>query len=156
MTAKFKMDRGSPRVIDKLIGLDNLLKQGIRQGMFDSGHDLINSASKEILRKPKSGRTYIVRSRTGRRRRHVASAPGETHANRSGAARQSLSFQLQGAASFEFGYGVSSGKVAPEYVEFLEFGTSKMEPRPSLQNAIKDRNQKIIQNVEREIAKKLK
>ena len=133
------------RVIKKLIGLDNLVKQGIRQGMFDSGHGLIKSASTEILRKPKSGRTYIIRDKSGRKRRHVASAPGETHANLTGAARRSLSFQLQGVTSFEFGYGVSAGTNAPDYVAELE------ETRPSLQNAIKDQRAQMVQHLERQI-----
>ena len=74
-TTGFKMLPQSRRVIKKLIGLDNLAKQGIRQGMSDSGHALIKIVSKEILRKPTSGRTYIVRSRTGRRRRRVHRRP---------------------------------------------------------------------------------
>lgn len=145
MTAKFIIEPKNKRVIKKLIGLDNLVKQGIRQGMFDSGDGLIRSASTEILRKPKSGRTYLISDKGGRRRRHVASAPGETHANLTGAARRSLSYQIKGTTSFEFGYGVSSGKDAPDYVEKLE-GT-----RPSLQNAIRDEEQNMVQHFERQI-----
>ncbi len=145
MATGFILKPTSRRVIKKLIGLDNLTKQGIRQGMFDSGHGLIKSASTEILRKPKSGHTYIILDKRGRRRRHVASAPGETHANFTGAARRSLSFQIQGVSSFEFGYGVSAGKNAPDYVAELE------ETRPSLQNAIKDEKQNMVQHIERQI-----
>lgn len=145
MTAEFVLKPTNRRVIKKLIGLDNLVKQGIRQGMFDSGHGLIKSASTEILRKPKSGDTYFRLDKAGRRRRHVASAPGETHANLTGAARRSLSFQIQGVSSFEFGYGVSSGKEAPDYVSELE------ETRPSLQNAIRDEDQQMVQHFERQI-----
>lgn len=145
MTAKFIVGPGNKRVIEKIIGLDNAIKQGIRQGMFDSGHTLIKSASTEILRKPKSGRTYLIMNKSGRRRRHVASAPGETHANLTGAARRSLSFQIQGVTSLEFGYGVSAGKDAPDYVEKLE------STRPSLQNAIRDEQQTMLQHFERDI-----
>lgn len=145
MATGFKLKPTDRRVIKKLIGLDNLTKQGIRQGMFDSGHGLIKSASTEILRKPKSGHTYIIRDKSGRKRRHVASAPGETHANLTGAARKSLSFQLKGVKSFEFGYGVSVGKNAPDYVEKLE------TTRPSLQNAIRDQRGDMVQHLERNI-----
>ncbi len=146
----FVLKPTSRRVIEKLIGLDNLTKQGIRQGMFDSGHGLIRNASAEILRKPKSGRTYYILDKAGRRRRHVASAPGETHANLTGAARRSLSFQLSGVSSFEFGYGVSTGKDAPDYVNKLE------KTRPSLQNAIRDERENMIQNLERQILGQIK
>ena len=149
MATGFVLKPKDKRVIKALIGLDNRVKQGIRQGMFDSGHALIKRAGAEILRKPKSGHTYIVLSKSGRRRRHVASAPGETHANLTGDARKSLSFQIDGVTSFEFGYGVSSGKTAPDYVEELE------KTRPSLQNAIRDKNQDMIQHFERNILRGL-
>lgn len=145
MTAKFEIKPKDRRIIEKLIGLDNLVKQGIRQGMFDSGHGLINSASTEILRKPKSGHTYLILDKAGRRRRHVASAPGETHANLTGATRRSLSFKIQGVTSLEFGYGVSGGVEAPDYAEELE------STRPSLQNAISDEEQNMVQHFERQI-----
>ncbi len=144
-TTGFKIQPKSRRVIEKLIGLDNLTKQGIRQGMFDSGHGLIKNASTEILRKPKSGHTYFIRDKAGRVRRHVASAPGETHANLTGTTRRSLSFKLAGVTSFEFGYGVSGGVEAPDYAEELE------STRPSLQNAIRSENQNMIQHFERQI-----
>ena len=50
--------------------------------------------------------------------------------------RRSLSFQLRGSSEIEFGYGVSSGKEAPDYARFVEFGTTKMKARPSLLNAL--------------------
>jgi len=145
MPDSFTLKPADKRVIEKLIGLDNRTKQGIRQGMFDSGHDLIRTASKEILRKPKSGNVYFIRDKSGRRRRHVASAPGETHANLTGATRRSLSFQIKGTTSFEFGYGVSAGKNAPDYASDLE------STRPSIQNAIASENSKMVQNIERRI-----
>lgn len=150
MATKFALKPGSKRVIDKLIGLDNLIKQGIRQGMFDSGHGLIKNASTEILRKPKSGHTYFILTKSGRRRKHVASAPGETHANLTGATRKSLSFKLHGTTHLEFGYGVSGGKEAPDYAEELE------STRPSLQNAIRDEQQNMIQHFERQILRQFK
>lgn len=146
----FVLKASSKRVIKEIIGLDNLTKQGINQGMSDSGNALIKRASTEILRKPKSGRTYFIRNKRGRRRKHVASAPGETHANLTGATRRSLSFKLKDATSFDFGYGVSGGNVAPEYAAQLE------STRPSLQNAVKDQEQKMVQHFERQILRQFK
>lgn len=113
-------------------------RRAIRQAWFDLGIDLRAEANAEILRKPKGGRVYVVRGPGGRRRRHVASAPGETHANLTGRLRKSISWKVHGTDSMEFGYGISTrpSEDAPEYDEHVEFGTSRMEPRPSLDNAI--------------------
>ncbi len=134
MALEFVQDPRNRLVFTKIEQIPELTRRSIRQGWFMLGRDLMQTASKEILRKPKGGRTYIVRIAGGRRRRHVASAPGETHANLSGKARRSLGYQVSGYQSMEFGYGVD--KNAPEYVGFLEGGTTRMAARPSLLNAI--------------------
>lgn len=148
--AKFTKIRGSDRVIAKITGIVGLTRKGMRQGMFQSGRGLISRANTEILRKPKSGRTYIIRDRSGRRRRHVASAPGETHANLSGDTRKSMGYQLHGTSELEFGYGVSSGKKAPDYAGFLE------NTRPSLQNAIRSEQGNMVRHFENGIEDALK
>lgn len=121
-TSLLKLDRGV-----------EFSQRAIRQGFFQLGKDLKATADKEILRKPKSGRTYIIRGAGGSRRRHVASAPGETHANLSGKLRHSLGWAVQGAAQMEFGY---IDGLIPEYAPFVEFGTRRMAARPSLSNAV--------------------
>lgn len=156
MTVKFIKNSGNKKVIGKITGLENLTKRGIRQGMFKSGKSLVGRASSEILRKPKSGRVYIIRDSLGRRRRHVASAPGETHANLTGQTRRSLGFQLHGTRQLEFGYGVSTGKSGSDWAEFLEFGTRRMKPRPSLQNAIRNQQGTMVQHFQAEIEQQLR
>ena len=119
-----------------LIKLDRgveFTQRAIRQGFFQLGRDLKDTANKEILRKPKSGHVYIVRGLGSSRRRHVASAPGETHANLTGKLRRSLDWQVRGSTEMEFGYMAG---VIPEYAPFVEFGTSRMAARPSLGNAV--------------------
>lgn len=134
----FRADRKNSQVFRLIGNIDNNTRRAIRQTWFKLGKDLKVEANKEILRKPKSGRLYIIRTRSGRRRRHVASAPGETHANLTGRARRSLSWKVHGTDRMDFGYGVSTtaANQAPVYAEFLEFGSVRMAPRPSLQNAI--------------------
>ena len=134
MSFTFTGDRANQRVYVQIDSLEELTRRAIRHGWFTLGKDLRQTASKEILRRPKSGRVYRVRGPSGRRRRHVASAPGETHANLTGAARRSLGWVVTGSRSMEWGYGVD--KSAPEYVKHLEFGTKRMAARPSLQNAM--------------------
>ena len=136
MSVKFTGSRQNRKVFAVIEDLPGLTRRGLRQGMFKAGQGLIGEANREILKGSKTGIVYIRRTRAGRRRRHKSSAPGETHANLSGALRKSLSFQLRGSSEIEFGYGVSSGKDAPEYAKWVEFGTTKMKARPSLNNAL--------------------
>ena len=128
-----KSNRGSERVFRQLNNLDKGWRKAIRQMWFGLADDMKNRANSEILRKPKSGRVYIIR-RGGRRRRHVASAPGETHANLTGRLRKAIGWKVHGNDELSFGYGVTGP--SPKYDEFVEFGTSKMSARPSLENAI--------------------
>ena len=119
-------------------------RQAIRQTFFHMGNELKKKANAAILDKTtKTGRWYRV-YRNGRRFWHQASAPGETHANLSGALRRSLSYQIQGTSVLEFGYGVANdmkGPPAPEYARRIEeggYGSHKtyIAPRPSLKNAV--------------------
>lgn len=147
------VDRHTRRAIARINNLDKLTQSGVEYAAYTSGKQLVKATSAEILRKPKGGRTYIRRDRLGRRRRHVASAPGESIANRTGATRRSLSFKVS-PRQLEFGYGVDKND-APAYAEFPEFGTRKIEPRPSLQIGIRSQRRNMMNNFEREIGKRL-
>ena len=96
MTVQFIQLGANARTFARIEGIEKLTRKGLRQGMFKAGQSLRSEASHEILKGPKTGRIYIRRIRGGRRRRHQASAPGETHANITGKLRRSLSFQLRG------------------------------------------------------------
>ncbi len=122
------------RVFRELGEIEVRTDRAIRAMWFNLADDLKKRANAEILRKPKGGRVYIRRTRGGRRRRHVASAPGETHANDTGKLRKSIGWKVHGNNDLVFGYGVTGP--APKYDEFVEFGTRKMEARPSLENAV--------------------
>lgn len=151
MTVKFIASRQNDRVFGRIENLDKLTRQGLRRGMFRAGQSLRAEASREILKGSKTGRIYIRRIAGGRRRRHQASAAGETHANLTGTLRRSLSFQLRGSTEIEFGYGVSSGRSAPDYARFVEFGTTRMKARPSLRNALRSEQGNLTQHFENEI-----
>jgi len=145
----------SKDVIARIRGMKKLTREAVRAASFTNGHGLIKATSQQILAKPKGGKVYVRRDAAGRRRRHRASAPGETHANMSGRLRRSLSFKIHGISSIEFGYGVSSGD-APDYAQFVEDGTSRMAARPSLFNGIKSQRRNIQNNFQREIDKRLR
>ena len=144
MTISVRADPDNRRAYVRISTLEARSSKGLREGWFKLAKGLKSEANKEILRRPKGGRTYIRRDKAGRRRRHVASAPGETHANMTGKLRRSLSWKVTGHTEMEFGYGVSTtaSNVMPFYGKFVEFGTKKMDERPSLKNAIRVENSK--------------
>lgn len=150
-----------------LEGITVNTRRAVRRGMFAWGKDLKSTANTRILARDKTGRIYIRRDSAGRRRRHQASAPGEYHANRTGAARKSIQWTLTGFDRLEFGYGVNTG-VFPDYVRYLEFGTRtsvpisdevagprqfRTAPRPSIQNAINDTTGNAETYFDRELEK---
>lgn len=137
----------NPKAFLKMMGLEGATRRSIRHAWFELGKDLRAEANREILRKPKSGRVYVVRGRGGRRRRHVASAPGETHANLTGKLRRSIGWKVSGSDQMDFGYGVASTgrNAAPPYAPAIEFGRAdgSIAPRPSLQNAIRATQRRV-------------
>ena len=146
-----KADPRNKATIVKLENFHRLLRKGARRALYRIGSSHKRAANIEILRKPKGGRTYIRIDKVGNRRRHIASAPGETHANMTGTLRKSVGFKVHGSDQVEFGYGVGSLHPAPDYAEALEFGTPRVAARPTLQNTMKAETKNTIKNVEREI-----
>jgi len=121
-------------------------RQALRQTFFFMGKTLKTKTRKAITsKKGKTGHVYFIKRtvKSGKnkgaavRRRHRASAPGETHANLSGKLRDSIGWQVHGTNSLEFGYGVEPSKPAPEHasIEF-EHNGQKANARPSLRNNI--------------------
>ena len=127
--------------------LNDSVKAGIRKGWIKIGPMVKRTANKNILDKSqKTGITYIRRTKSGARRDHRASAPGETHANMSGVLRRSLEWKISGTVDMLFGYGAAGAKVPP-YAAAIEFGRDAgtrtdgvkygaIEARPSIKNAI--------------------
>lgn len=148
-----EIDRKSMKAIAKIKNIEKLTKSGIEYAAYTSAKGLMKVTSAEILHKPKGGKIYIRRDRAGRRRKHRASAPGETHANMTGKLRRSLGFKVN-PREIEFGYGVEKSN-APDYAGFVEFGTKRMKARPSLQNNIKSERRNFQNNFESQIGKRL-
>ena len=134
-------------------------RRALRQAWFEVGRHLKATANAEILRRPKGGRTYFIRSRSsGKLRRHVASAPGETHANMFGDLRKSLGWKIRGDQGGEFGYGAAPGSKVPDYAGAIELGRldGSIEPRPSIGNALdasaRDIEVTLADHIERSLA----
>lgn len=147
MEVSLTIDGPSQQLLNRIeLAADNA-RQAIRQTFFEVGRHLKQKTSKDILdKRSKTGRIYIVRTRTGRKRKHRASAPYQTHANLSGDLRKSLGWKVYGTDKMEFGYGVTRyvGDASSYARRIEEGGTDSrgitIEPRPSLKNNIENVN----------------
>lgn len=142
MAAQIQFRNDNPfethRVYLSLDAVDRFTARGVRQGFFNIGRTLKRTANKNILDKSqKTGRIYIFKTQSGRRKRHQASAPGETHANLTGDLRKAVAWKVYGSDELKFEYGVD-GLTPPPYDTAIEFGTKdgRILARPSLRNAI--------------------
>ena len=111
-------------------GLDKELTNVLRGG----GQLIRGEAIRSIQSGPKSGRTY---QKYNPRRTHKASAPGQAPASDTG----NLVSQIMSVADGKNTLVESRA----EYSKFLEFGTSKMLPRPFLFPASEKSTKKIVQ-----------
>lgn len=135
------LDNRSAPFVEDIGELSHNTIRGIRQGWFRAGDQLKSRANEQIKARPKNGRLYRIKGR-----RHRASAPGESPANRTGTYRRSINYQIRGWRQMEFG-------ASADYAGFLERGTRRMEPRPGLQNAIDVEQNHIVSILENEIRK---
>lgn len=144
----------SKRVVFSINHLSRLTKNGMNRALFEIGKDLVASARKDILKKPKHGRVYLLRLR-GRRVRHRASAPGEAPANFTGALKNSIKAKQHGSNELVFGAGNVTDL---NYAKTLEEGSHirRIEPRPYLITAIKNNDRNIQKRLERYITKSIK
>ena len=118
---------------------------GVEHALWRSGKDVLSEFNRQVLDKnSKTGRIYIRRIKGGARRKHQASAPFETPANRTGNYRKSVGFSVDGAHQLTIGNRA-------EYAGHLEVGTSRMAKRPGLGNAIAASERSIIRNLATDI-----
>jgi HK97 gp10 family phage protein len=122
------------------------LTKAIRLGFYNSGKLLTQDLQKD-MRQPKSGKQYKI-YKNSKPKIHTASAPSETPAVISGTFSKSVSFEVRGNRTLEFG-----SKNGPEYAVFLEKGTSKMEAREPFKRTTLKNSQKIKSLIDTEIKK---
>ena len=147
---EFREGHNNHIVFMHIDNLDERTMRGIRQGFFRLGNQLVRTLQQETLKKDKKGRVYRRRTRSGRSRKHVSSAPGQTPANMSGTYRKNAGYQLRGSSQLEF--GIRDGA---SYAKYLESGTSAMLPRPGLANAIKSNERNARADFEGSIDREL-
>jgi HK97 gp10 family phage protein len=100
----------------------------------------VRNEAVDLLTGPRSGLWYYVTSgvKSKRRRKYQASAPGEPPAVVTGILRKSVTWETQNEGIGIVGYvGSEEGRAgtSTKYAKWLEFGTSKMKPRPWLRPA---------------------
>lgn len=140
---------GNKKAFESALNLDKNTRRGIRAAFFEIGKDLLDTFNKQVLDKSgKSGTIYIRKDRLGRKRRHQASDPGESPANRTGNYRRSAGYQIQGFDRLIFG-------VTAEHGEWLELGTSRMKPRPGLGNSVNANERNILRAFDLGISERL-
>ena len=114
--------------------LKNLLNKA-ENLVSESSVYMAEEMKKSIASGAKSGRRYGS---------HTSSAPGQSPANWTGKLLRSIKVQKMKGISFVY--------VTAKYAEFLEFGTSKMRPRPFIIPAF-IKTKKMIQDRLKRIAK---
>ena len=126
--------KGIKEALKSLKALEKDLQEPFREVIKGGAQLIRGEAIKSIQTGPKSGRTY---EKYNPRRTHKASAPGQAPASDTG----NLVSQIMSVADGKDTLVESRA----EYSKFLEFGTSKMLPRPFLFPASEKSTKKIVQ-----------
>jgi HK97 gp10 family phage protein len=120
------------------VALDSIFRAA-EKAVNNSAFDVAKEMKKSILSGSKSGRQYFIKGR-----RHQSSAPGQPPANSTGKLVRSIK-----VTKSDNGHEV---KIDAEYAGYLEYGTSKMRPRPFIIPAF-IKTKKYIQDRLKRIAK---
>jgi hypothetical protein len=155
------------KVFMQIKDLNNLQSRAIRQGFYDIGKTLVNDAVNFINEKPKSGRTYLVRIGKGgkllkNRKKHIASAAGESPAVITGKLRDSVNFLVHGDTRMEFGVDDKKGVKYGKFLEYSDLvsmtgkGSKNIEPRPFISKSYKKNEQQMINIFTNSLEKNLK
>jgi hypothetical protein len=118
------------------------VKKAVMRGVIKGTEAVRNEAISLILNSPKTGRFYQHRSVV-----HQASAPGEPFASDTGRAVASIETR------YDFQKLTGTVVATDPKFPFLEFGTQKMEPRPSLRPALANKQADIAGYVQDELTK---
>lgn len=115
--------------------------QAAQRGLVRGAEEVRSEAVRLVLEPPKTGRIY-------RRRgvEHQASAPGEAPASDTGTLVSRIATDYADLSRLVARVGAHT-----EYAAHLEFGTSRMEPRPFMRPALATVSPKIEDYIAREV-----
>jgi HK97 gp10 family phage protein len=135
---------GLDRVKAEIKRIGKEAEQGVANAVKATALEVISDVKKRIQRGPKSGRTY-TRGNVS----HTASAPGQAPATDTGTLASSTYFTQSGKLS-----AVVGSRLA--YASYLEFGTTRIKPRPSWTPAVEAAAPKLQKRIEDAIRKAAK
>jgi HK97 gp10 family phage protein len=135
---------GLDRVKAEIKRIGKEAEQGVANAVKATALEVISDVKKRIQRGPKSGRTY-TRGNVS----HTASAPGQAPATDTGTLASSTYFTQSGKLS-----AVVGSRLA--YASYLEFGTTRIKPRPSWTPAVEAAAPKLQKRIETAIRKAAK
>lgn len=116
-----------PQIIAKLDDL-SLFSEGL-------GKDLQDLIRAELDNGTGTGKVYEEKGRT-----HRASSPGKPPKSDTGALSKSVSVKRTGA-------GASEVRIKSPYAAALEYGTSKMRPRPFVAPAVTELKKRVVKKL---------
>jgi len=116
-------------------------EDGVSRAVKATGLEVISDVKKRIQRGPKSGITYTRGNIT-----HTASAPGQAPATDTGVLASSPYFEQPSPLSVTVGSRLA-------YAAYLEFGTTRIKPRPSWTPAVEAASPKLQKRIEDAIRK---
>lgn len=121
------------------------VERGALRGVSMCAEDVRNEALSLIQSSPATGRPYTRRGVT-----HIASSPGSPYRNDTGQTSQKIRTRLMRSALT----GIVNFGAA--HAADLEYGTSKMEPRPAARPALANRKNTFDDIIAREIRSELR
>ena len=125
------------QTLKQLENLESAMEKPLEEVLFGGGQLIRSEAVKSIQTGAKSG---IMYQKYNPRRQHRASAPGQAPASDTGNLVSKIRVKQKNPNTTQ----VESGA---DYSAFLEYGTSKMQPRPFLFPAFEKSRAKITQAV---------
>jgi hypothetical protein len=163
------VDTKSRKVLINLSKIADCTAVGIRNAFGIIGNNLVNR-SRVLIDRPKTGRTYPVPYGFGIKTKlsyttYRASAPGEAPAVLTGRLRKSISYEMRGKFSMEFGSKEDSSVISfgtkmkntslAIYAPALELGADNLKPRPFLTPAVTGEQKNNLNYCALEICKEL-
>lgn len=118
-------------------------ERALGDGAVEKAAIVLEKHIKQTLSQRGTGRRYPRGKKT-----HQASAPGEPPAVDTGQLRASIRREKAGLFTWRVGTGL-------EHAPHLEYGTSKMAPRPFMRPALERAIPEMTQHLERELVEKL-
>lgn len=127
-----------------LPSMERNFQGGVRAALQQVGFNLVKTARDGIQHETKTGRVYKRRGR----RDHRASAAGQYPANDTGETIKGIDYEIRGSAQVEFGIRERQTGIK-DVPKFLEEGTSKMKPRPTLALSFAAREKDVFNYLQR-------